>query len=81
MHKGRTLKRPIFWDCVLNNRWEKYIQVVKRREPKKCLPPPAVTICAISDDFLGLNKTDPNVFGLDHCTDEKDLEKCFKMAL
>ena len=37
-----------------------------------------MTICAISDDFLGWNKTDPHVFGLDHCRDEEDLEKCVK---
>ena len=68
-----------FFDLSTFEKWQrKDIQIVRRKEPKKCLPPPAVTICAISDDFLGWNKTDPNVFGLDHCRDEEDLEKCVK---
>ena len=68
-----------FFGLSTFEKWQrKDIQIVRRKEPKKCLPPPAVTICAISDDFLGWNKTDPNVFGLDHCRDEEDLEKCVK---
>ena len=68
-----------FFGLSTFEKWQrKDIQVVKRKEPKKCLPPPAVTICAVSDHFLGWNKTDPNVFGLAHCRDDEDLEKCVK---
>ena len=68
-----------FFGLSTFEKWQrKDIQIVRRKEPKMCLPPPAVTICAISDDFLGWNKTDPNVFGLDHCRDGEPLEKCVK---
>ena len=49
---------------------------MRRKEPKKCLPPPAVTICAITNELMGWNRTDTDVFGLDHCEGEEDLEEC-----
>lgn len=66
-----------FFGLSTFQKWQRQdVQIVRRREPRKSLPSPAVTICAISKDFLGW-KTEPDVFGLDHCQDPKEmLEKC-----
>ena len=66
-----------FFGLSTFEKWQrKDIQVVRRKEPKKCLPPPAVTICAITNELMGWNRTDTDVFGLDNCKGEEDLEEC-----
>ena len=49
------------------------VQVVRRNEPRSSLPPPAVTICAMSDDSGWKTQDVP---GLDNCKDQPDLEEC-----
>ena len=68
-----------FFGLSTFEKWQrKDVQIVKRREPRKSLPSPAATICAISDELMGWNRTDTDVSGLDHCKGEEDLEKCVK---
>ena len=61
-------------------KWEREdVQIVKRKESRKSLPPPAVTICGISKEFLGWKPEAPEGEGLDRCKcqgDFGDMEYC-----
>ena len=71
----------LFFGSSTLAKWESQdVQIVRRKEGRKSLPPPAVTICAISKDFLGWkhHAPDPDGEGLDKCRGEEDLEECVK---
>ena len=58
-------------------KWKRQdVQIVRRREARKSLPPPAVTICAITEDILGWKPQAPKGVGLDKCRGQGDLEDC-----
>ena len=62
-------------------KWEREdVQIVRRKESRKSLPPPAVTICGISKEFLGWKPEAPEGEGLDRCKgdleDMENLEDC-----
>ena len=60
-------------------KWESQdVQIVRRKEGRKSLPPPAITICAISKDFLGWKHYAPEGEGLDKCGGKGDMEDCVK---
>ena len=58
-------------------KWESQdVQIVRRKEVRNSLPPPAITICAISTDILGWKPYAPEGEGLDKCRGEEDMEDC-----
>ena len=61
-------------------KWEsRDVQTVRRKEGRKSLPPPAITICAIAKDLLGWKAQAPEGEGLDKCIGQLgDLEDCVK---
>ena len=60
-------------------KWERNdVQIVRRKELRKSLPPPAVTICAIAEGLLGWKPQAPKGPGLDKCKGQGDIEDCVK---
>ena len=57
-----------FFGLSTLDKWERQdVQIVRRREGRKSLPAPAVTICAITKDLLGWRPEAPEGMGLDKC--------------
>ena len=52
------------------------MQIVRRREARKSLPAPAVTICAITKGLSGWRPEAPKGEGLDKCRGQGDMEDC-----
>ena len=58
-------------------KWKRQdVQIVRRREARKSLPAPAVTICAITKDLSGWRPEAPKGEGLDKCRGQGDMEDC-----
>ena len=58
-------------------KWERRdVQIVRRKEARDSLPPPAVTICALAKDVLGWRPKAPEGEGLDKCRGQGDVEDC-----
>ena len=51
------------------------VQIVKRKEPRDSLPPPAVTICPLNG-YNGWKTGTQDVPGLERCRGQADLEEC-----
>ena len=68
-----------FFGLSTLQKWERNdVQIVRRKEAKKSLPPPAVTICAIAEGLLGWKPQAPKGPGLDKCKGQGDLVDCVK---
>ena len=68
-----------FFGLSTFEKWRRQdVQIVRRREGRKSLPAPAVTICAISKDLLGWKPEAPEGMGLDRCRGQGDMEDCVR---
>ena len=68
-----------FFGLSTLQKWERNdVQIVRRKEARKSLPPPAVTICAIAEGLLGWKPQAPKGPGLDKCKGQGDLVDCVK---
>ena len=68
-----------FFGLSTLQKWERNdVQIVRRKEARKSLPPPAVTICAIAEGVLGWKSQAPKGPGLDKCKGQGDVEDCVK---
>ena len=54
------------------------VQIVRRKEPRNSLPPPAITICAITKEFHGWNLSSPRDELLRNCEGQEDIEDCVR---
>ena len=55
------------------------VQIARRKEPRNSLPPPAITICAITEDFHGWrNLSTPQDELLENCEGQEDIEDCVR---
>ena len=61
-------------------KWERQdVQIVRRKEARKSLPAPALTICALAKDILGWKPQAPVGEGLDKCRGQGNMEDCVNM--